>query len=135
MGAWGAGSFDNDDARDFLSEIAGSGDLSLIRGILDNVLSSTEYVEAQDASQAIAAAEVLAAALGRATAAALKEAELLHWLACLRPRVDRELAADAGDALARILAPNSELRELWEERADFAEWRASVTELRQQLQA
>ena len=73
MGAWGFGSFDNDDAADFLADATESGDLSLVRGALDNVLTSTEYVEAPDASQAIAAAEIVAAALGRPTLAAQRE--------------------------------------------------------------
>ena len=34
-----------------------AGDLSLLREALDNVLTSTEYVEAPDACQAIVAAE------------------------------------------------------------------------------
>ncbi len=70
MGAWGTGSFDNDDAADLLTEVTGDGDLSLVREVFDNVPTSTEYVEAPDASQAIAAAEIVAAALGRVTPAA-----------------------------------------------------------------
>ena len=134
MGAWGFGSFDNDDAADFLSEVTDSGDVSLLREVIANVLSSTEYVEAPDASQAIVAAEVVAAALGRPTAAAQQEEKLSGWLKRVRPDVDASLVAEASDALTRILAPNSELRELWEDSDDFAEWRASVAELRQQLQ-
>ena len=135
MGAWGSGSFENDDARDFLADATGSGDLSLIREVLDNVLTSTEYVEAPDASQAIVAAEMIAAALGRPSLAVLAEDEVSRWLALARPTVDGELAADAREALTRILAPNSELRELWQESGDFPEWQAAVTELRQQLQS
>ena len=134
MGAWGVGSFDNDDAGDFLSELIDSGDLSLIREVFDNVLTSTEYVEAPDASQAIAAAEAVAAALGRPTLSAQKEEELLTWLGRLQPRIDPELTAQAKDVLARILAPNSELLELWEESDEFPEWKAAVSEIARQLQ-
>jgi len=133
MGAWGFGSFENDDAGDFLADVTKSGDLSLIREALDNVLTSTEYVEAPDASQAIVAAEAIVAALGRPTLAAQGEEKLSSWVARIRPSIDRELAADARDALARILAPNSELRELWEDSDDFLAWQAAVTELGQQL--
>ena len=134
MGAWGSGSFDNDDAADFLAEVVESGDVSLLREVIANVLSSTEYVEAPDACQAIVAAEVVAAALGRPTAAGQQEDALSAWVKRVRPDVDATLAAEARDALTRILASNSELRELWEDSDDFAEWRASVAELRQQLQ-
>jgi hypothetical protein len=135
MGAWGFGSFDNDDAADFMADATESGDLSLVRGALDNVLTSTEYVEAPDASQAIAAAEIVAAALGRPTPAAQREEELTSWIARIRPTIDSELAAQARDALTRILAPNSELRELWEEAEEFPEWQSAVSELGQHLQA
>lgn len=134
MGAWGIGSFDNDDAADFLADVTESGDLSLIREVLGNVIASTEYVEAPDACQAIAASEVLAAALGRPTSAAQQEDEIGQWVARIRPTVDNALAAQARDALTRILAQDSELRELWAETEEFSEWQATVVELRRQLQ-
>lgn len=133
MGAWAYGSFDNDDAADFLTDVTGHGDLSLIREVFDNMLTSTEYVEAPDASQAIAAAEILAAALGRPTPAALREDELGQWISRIRPAVEPELVDRARDALTRILAPQSELRELWEDTAEFQDWQAAVKELLQQL--
>lgn len=135
MGAWGFESFENDDAADFLADITESGDSSLLREVLDNVLTSTEYLEAPDASQAIVAAEIIAAALGRPTIAAEKKEPLRQWLAQIRPEIDPELVAAASAALTRILATNSELRELWEDSEEFPEWQASVTELLQQLQA
>ena len=134
MGAWGIGSFENDDAGDFLADATESGDLSLLLEVFDNVLTSTEYVEAPDACQAIVAAEIIAAALGRPTLAAQGEEDLTRWLARIRPTIDADVAARARDALARILASNSELRELWEETDDFSEWQASVAELAQQIQ-
>ena len=69
MGTWGIGSFENDDAADFMIDVLDSGDLSLIREVLDNVLTSTEYVEAPDAALAIVAAEIAAAAEAKRIAA------------------------------------------------------------------
>lgn len=135
MGAWGHGSFENDDALDFLAELLGSGDTSPIREVLDHVLTSTEYVEAPDASQCIAAAEVVAAALGRPTAAALRKQDVAAWIVQVKPRVDATLVAQMAEALTRILAPNSELGELWQESDEFAEWQAAVEEVRSQLYA
>lgn len=134
MGAWGLGSFENDEAADFLAEITGSGDLSLIREVIDNVLTSTEFAEAPDACHAIVAAEVVAAALGRPTVAALQQDGLTRWVARVKPGIEPALARGAHDALARILAPNSELLELWEETEDLAEWKALIHDLMQQLQ-
>lgn len=135
MGAWGIGSFENDDAADFMIDLLDSGDLSLVREVLDNVLTSTEYVEAPDAAMAIVAAEILAAALGRATLAAQQEEGLADWLARIRPTVDDDLRQQAGSALRRILAEHSELRELWEDTEDVQDWQAAVTDLAQQLHA
>ena len=135
MGTWGIGSFENDDAADFMIDLLDSGDLSLIREVLDNVLTSTEYVEAPDATLAIVAAEIVAAARGRPTLAAQQEEGLADWLARVRPAIDVDLVRQARDALARILADNSELRELWEETDEATAWRAVVDELVTQLQA
>jgi hypothetical protein len=133
MGTWGIGSFENDDAGDFMIDLLDSGDLSLVREVLDNVLTSTEYVEAPDATLAIVAAEIVAAASGRPTLAAQREEGLADWLARIRPTIDADLATQARDALTRILADHSELRELWEETDDLHDWQAVVTELRSHL--
>jgi len=133
MGTWGIGSFENDDAADFMIDLLDSGDLSLVREVLDNVLTSTEYVEAPDATLAIVAAEIVAAARGRPTPAATQEEGLADWLARIRPTIDADLAARARDALTRILADNSELRELWEETDDLHDWQAVMAELRGHL--
>ncbi|CAN4279860.1 DUF4259 domain-containing protein [Pseudoxanthomonas sp. LjRoot125] len=135
MGTWGIGSFENDDAADFMIDALKSGDLSLLGEVFDNVLTSTEYVEAPDATVAIVAAEIVAAAQGRPTPAAQREDGLAEWLASIRPTIDVALATQARDALARILAEHSELRELWEDTDDFHEWQASVIELGQHLRA
>lgn len=134
MGAWGLGSFENDEAADFLAEVTGSGDLALIREAIDNVVTSTEFVEAPDACRAIVAAEVVAAALSRPTAEASQHDGLSRWLARIRPGIEPALALAAHDALERVLAPNSELLELWEDTEDLAEWKALVSDLMQQLQ-
>lgn len=134
MGAWGTGSFDNDDAADFLSDVTEGADLGPVREILAVALDAEEYLEAPNASQAIAAAEIVMAALGRPTGAAQQEDELMEWIAQIQPAADAALASQAVKALDRILAPNSELRELWEEADEFAEWQATIVALRSQLQ-
>lgn len=40
MGAWGNGSFDNDDAADFLADVADGSDLALVRKIFATVLGA-----------------------------------------------------------------------------------------------
>jgi len=134
MGAWGNGSFDNDDAADFLTDVTDGEDLAPVREIFAVVVSSNDYLEAPDASQAIAAAEIVAVILGRPTSAAQEEEELVAWLARVKPVVDSDLSKQAAQVLDRILAPNSELSELWEESDEFADWKATVSDLRAHLQ-
>lgn len=135
MGAWGNGSFDNDDAADFIADVTDGSDVAPVRDIFATVLAADEYLEAPDASQAIAAAEIVAAALGRPTNAALQEDGLADWLERAMPIADPGLAKQAMQVLDRILAPKSELRELWEESDEFADWQAAIIGLRSHLQA
>lgn len=66
MGAWGHRTFDNDDASDWIEELDQSTDLFAINAALDAVASSDGgYVESPDCCKALAAAEVVAALLGR----------------------------------------------------------------------
>lgn len=134
MGAWGNGSFDNDDAADFLADVTDGADLTLVREIFATVLGTGEYVEAPDASQAIVAAEIVAAATGRPTPAAQEDEELSGWLARTKPEVDPDLVRQAVQVLDRIVGENSELRELWEEADELPDWEATVVALRSKLQ-
>lgn len=66
MGAWGVGSFENDNAVDWTYGLEGKSDLSFIETTLDKVLNwGASYLEAPDAEEAIAAAEAVARLLGR----------------------------------------------------------------------
>lgn len=134
MGAWGSGSFENDDAADFLSDLMDGKDLAPVRDVLQTVLKVGGYLEAQDASQAIAAAEVLAAAAGRPTVAAQRKSKLCEWLARYQPPVDPRLLANAVQALDRIVGEGSELKELWEDAGTASEWIEAVETVRSKLE-
>lgn len=107
MGAWGNGSFDNDDAADFLADVTDGADLALVREIFATVLGAEDYLEAPDASQAIAGAEIVAAAAGRPTPAAQEEEELSEWLGRVRPTADPDLIRQAVQVLDRVVGENS----------------------------
>ncbi len=135
MGAWGLGSFDNDDAADWVLDLFDGDSLAPARDAISAVLGAQGYIEAPEAGAALAAAEVIAAALGRPTATAQAQEGVQAWVARVRPEVEPALAADARRAVARILGEDSELRELWEETDDYADWRAGVAALDQRLAA
>ena len=133
MGAWGLGSFDNDEAADWLAELTDQHDLAFVGETIAEVLAVDGYVEAPQASRALAAMETLAAALGQPTPVALTNDELSDWLARERPRADATMVGDAVAAIDRVMGADSELRELWEKSAAYREWQVGVAALREQL--
>src|SRR5687768_11336713 len=65
MGAWGIGNFDNDDAADWVYELAESDGTDVLVRALE-AATSDGYLEAPVASAGLAAAEIVAALLGNA---------------------------------------------------------------------
>jgi hypothetical protein len=138
MGAWGWGSFENDEALDWVIDLEQSQDLSVIAGALDAILDSDDdYLDATDCSMALAAAETVAALAGRPEPS-LPE-EVARWVQDRQtgstqegPLVDESLTAKAQQAIEAILS-ESELLELWEETDEFDRWQATVTDLLERL--
>jgi hypothetical protein len=129
MGAWGSGSFDNDDAMDWVSGLTDASS-DVVREALTPIASAgDQYLQAPDCSMAVAAAEAVAAARGHPNAA-LPE-EVAAWVA-MEPAVARDLVALATAAVDRILT-NSELKELWDESGTPDEWRTAMSDLRERL--
>ena len=122
MGAWGSGSFDNDDALDWAAEIDGLDVLTVERALL-TARFETPAVEA--GSVGVAAAAVVAAAIDGRTEDL--PPELRDWT------LERQVALaglrdDALDAL-RSIRSDSELRDLWTESGELSDWTASVDAL------
>ena len=131
MGAWSVDAFGNDDAGDWAEELEGAQDLSPIQAAVDAVLAvGDEYLEAPEASRALAAIEVLARLGGNPGEKSAYTDVVDNWISStdLKPTV--ELVDKAQAAIVRILAENSELKELWEDSDDYDAWTASVDDLR-----
>jgi hypothetical protein len=130
MGAWGHGSFDNDPASDWLGELEDD-DAALVE-TLDAVANAAGYVEVDDASAALAAAEIVVAAQGRGQDRLSDDAA--RWLASHREvalGVDLEVTRRAVERVWE----DSELRELWDDEGEATGWHAEVGELRRRLRA
>jgi Domain of unknown function (DUF4259) len=111
-GAWGVGSFENDDALDWVSELQRASGPQLLVSTLQRVDEKSKYIEAPDCSVALAAAEVVAAARGKP--AASLPAEVTSWIARVQPNVDARLLEAARSAVTNCRdGKNSELRDLW----------------------
>lgn len=130
MGAWGAGSFENDDASDWAWELESAVDTSILDEALSAINNTEGYIEAPDCSVAIAAAEVVAA-LRQRPAVELPE-DVTKYVKRLGGPPSPELTASSLRALERIKT-NSELQELWDESDSGSEWRESVAELETRL--
>ena len=130
MGAWGTAAFDNDDAADWVYELEKDG-VAAVEAALKEALGPGELETPTDVN-AIAAGEVIAAALGRPVDG-LGE-EVLALANALAPSITPEHAARARTAVERVLA-GSEVAELWAETDDDDEWRALVEDLIRRLTA
>jgi hypothetical protein len=130
---WSAGNFGNSDAMNFLKKfLAGGSEDMLHQAILDIVnYPEDEYLDAQFCSEALVAAEMIAAAKG---CPSLEEfpAEAHGWLEQNKIMVKKEVLASARAAVDRILH-NSELKELWEEGFANDEWHLTIIDLRRRL--
>lgn len=133
MGTWALHSFANDDAGDLLGDLVDGTDLSPVQEAIDRVQSKQGYLEAPDAQRGIAACEVVALVLGHASAASHADDDLAAWVARVKPPVDAGTVSQAVQVVDRVLAPDSELRELWEESDEFNAWEADVRSLRARL--
>lgn len=135
MGTWALHSFGNDDAGDLVGDLVEGTDLSPVQEALERVQSTAGYLEAPEAQQGIAACEVVALVLGHPSAASQAEEELTAWVARVKPSLGTGVVSQAVDVVDRVLAQDSELRELWEESDEFKDWQADVAALRARLQA
>lgn len=128
MGAWSHEPFGNDDANDWAYGLEDTKDLSLIEAALDRVLQADGYLEAPEASEAVAAAEVIAKLLGKGTQSDAYTRKIDAWVKSVSVSPSEGLRSKAHQALARVMGDESELRELWSE-DDDSEWVASIKAL------
>ncbi len=125
MGAWAHGSFENDDALDWVGDLEGAEDAEPIAEAFGAVLEAEDDIEAPEASAALAAAEVVAALLG-CPMAELPD-EVTAWVAGRRP--PKPGLVKKAERVVRRILKGSELKELWAESENSAKWQAAVEDL------
>jgi hypothetical protein len=124
MGAWGTGSFENDDAKECLAGLAAMGPKDLIQGFV-RAGDESAYLEAPAASAVVVAAEVIATLIGFPPANL--PPEIATWTANRQPPT-LQVKALALRALERI-RKNSELKDLWLEADGLNDWIAAIQDL------
>lgn len=132
MTAGGVGTFDNEDAVEWISGFGGDGANGVVEAFeAINDLEKGDYIEADVAAYALAAAEVVAAARDGDTSRLPKEA-----VASLKENASKvneaALLAPARKAVLRVLK-NSELTEQWADTPDHEDWEDDVRELLERL--
>lgn len=130
MGAWGAGSFENDAAGDWTDSLLRGADVTPIIEAFSAVIECDDYLEADEASAGLAAAEIVAA-LRQRPSSSLPE-HVAAWVQEHSDAFDPELSQLAMSAVARIKT-SSELKELWDE-GNASEWQGVVADLEHRLQ-
>lgn len=133
MGAWGSGTFEDDNAADWAEDFVDEPRRELLESTLRAAINPAEgYLEAPESSMAIAAAEVIAALRG-VPHDSLPD-ELQDAIADNTIAADKELVELAIQAVTRIQT-DSELKELWDEaeEEEARAWQASVQDLEERL--
>jgi len=152
MGAWDAGSFQNDTALDWAGNLRESGDVTAVRIALVRVLEERRserpsfigrllgrrlvepYLEAHVASQGIAAAEIIAFWLGHPDQHF--PVGLREWARNHADSLSPELVALAQQAVS-VIKTKSELKDFWEEGDNIVapKWHAAIADLESRLQS
>jgi hypothetical protein len=132
MGAWGSDSFENDDASDWVADFCDAPDPAVIVKALSAVadLDASQYLEAPDCSVGIAAAEVVAALKGVPNSNLADDTKTCF--SSLKINAEPGLIALALKTIERIRT-NSELKELWDESENPAEWYQALSNLEERL--
>jgi hypothetical protein len=133
MGAWSAESFGNDTACDWSYGLEDVDDLSLVGQSFEAVLDEgDEYLDSDVACEAIAACEVIARLKGNWGRRDSYSEPVDQWVESHKIIPPDNLVQTALAVIGRILGPDSELRELWE---DSSEWPKAMEDLRARVGA
>lgn len=129
MPGWGTGSFENDDAQNFLGALDSKQPEDL-KQILAHATDQVEYVDASESSVVIAAAEVVATAKGSPPQAVPRQIE--EWVGKIEGAPSAEMNDLARRAVNKVRL-TSELKDLWHEAEGLNEWSAGLSDLEERL--
>ncbi|HEY0636188.1 MAG TPA: DUF4259 domain-containing protein [Pseudonocardiaceae bacterium] len=136
MGAWGLGPFDNDDAADWANELddaAPEDRAGLTRAALAEAADEADYLDLEVANTAVAAAAVVA--LTRPDGMLVEDAHAPDFVKAGEPDAAAfdALVPLALRALDRVVADESEWRDVWEEAGSFDDVLAELGPYREAL--
>jgi hypothetical protein len=129
MPGWGTNSFENDDAQNFLAALSTKQPTDL-KQILSQAAGHDSYLQAPEASIAIAAAEVVAIATGNSpqTIPRQIEEQIQEWIGKIEGAPSAEMLELARRAVNKVRL-NSELKDLWLQAEGLNDWSRSLRDL------
>jgi hypothetical protein len=130
MPGWGSGSFENDDAQNFLKELPTRApeDLKQILVRADR----QDYLPAQESSVVVAAAELVATAKGAPPNHV--PSQVTEWIGKIEGAPSAAMNDLAQRAVNKVRL-NSELKDLWQEADGLNEWSAVLRDLEERIGA
>jgi len=131
MGAWGVLPFENDNASDWVWSLEDAEDTSVLSDMLESIASQDEIIE--DCEEAVAAAEVVAALLGKPLPDLPDEVtEFVKKHGEKKP--SPKLIKLAATVVSRIVEA-SDLKDRWEESESADRWQETMDDLLKRLGA
>lgn len=133
MGAWAEDTFGNDTACDWAGSFLEKPGLKAVWAAILAVQNAEEYLDSDEASDCLAACEVVARLQGQWGQRNAYSEELDAWIEANPTEVPDKLKKAADAAIERILGPDSELTELWDEGGRNEAWHEAVDDLRRRV--
>ncbi len=137
MGAWCTDNFSNDMAADWVAALEKSKGVKFLMSPIERINRNTGYLQIEECSEALAASEVVAAAVS--TDYSITPEEVNTWLNTKKgfiftkkPQVNAAHSTQAIQAVERILE-ESELKELWQDSEEFENWQGKQQVLLEKL--
>jgi Domain of unknown function (DUF4259) len=133
MGAWAEDTFGNDTSCDWIGIFLETPELNIVRETINAVLVAGDDLDSDEACDCLAACEVLARLQGKWGLKNAYSEELDAWVEANPMVVPNDLKIAADLAIERILGPDSELSELWDEDGRNDTWHNAINDLRERV--
>jgi hypothetical protein len=131
MSVWGNGIFENDDALDWIYDLADSGTLARVVSALDVILKNKDDdLELADCRIGLAAAEIIAAMTGDPSPELPEEAE--EWIG--EKILENERLREKAQQVVHFIQKSSQLRDKWEKSSNYPHWQATLNDLHKRLE-
>jgi uncharacterized protein DUF4259 len=128
MPGWGTGSFENEEAQNFLAKLKSLG-IDDLSPILTRA-ADHDYVDAPESTVTIVVAEIVAAAKGKPPQTVPNQ--IAEWIAKIEGSPSSQMSDLARRAVEKVRT-NSELKDLWLEAEGLNEWSAVLRDLEGRL--